>query len=77
MNDQETVATLVDLANYYANGGLSADNSDLVNNVIEIGRALDRNGGIQEMRRVFNMVPSMRGERTVEMQWDGIGEWRG
>jgi hypothetical protein len=75
--DQEMVSKLAELARYFANGGLSQDNPGLVNEIMEIGRTLDRRGGIREMRRVFNMVPSMAGKRTVEMQWDGIGEWMG
>ncbi|MBS1789336.1 MAG: hypothetical protein JST85_16545 [Acidobacteria bacterium] len=77
MTDQEMAAKLTELARYYASGGLSANNPMLVNEVMEIGRALNRRGGISEMRRIFAMVPPMQGKRTVEMQWDGIGDWRG
>ena len=77
MTDQDMAAKLIQLASYFANGGLSRDNPVLVNEIMEIGRILDRNGGIGEMRRIFKMVPPMQGKRTVEMQWDGIGDWRG
>ena len=77
MTDQEMVNNLSELARYYANGGLSADNPSLVNLVIEIGKDLSRRGGISEMRRIFDQMPAMTGKRTVEMQWDGIGNWRG
>lgn len=77
MTDQEMVKKLVQLATYYAKGGLSEDNPTLVAEAMEIGKALDQTGGIREMRRIFNMVPPMQGKRTVEMQWDGIGDWRG
>ena len=77
MSDQEMVQKLIELANYYAGGGLSASNPVLVQKVEEIGRALDQRGGIDEMRRVFNMVPPMQGKRTVEMVWGGIGRWQG
>ena len=77
MTDHEMVNKLIELATYYAKGGLSADNPKLVNEVEEIGRTLNRRGGINEMRRIFAMVPPMQGKRTVEMVWDGIGSWRG
>ena len=53
--DQEMVAKLVELAGYYATGGLSENNPGLIGEVMEIGRALDRRGGISEMRRIFSM----------------------
>lgn len=77
MTDREMVDKLIELARYYADGGLSSENPALVNEVMEIGRVLDRRGGITEMRRIFAKVPAMQGKRTVEMQWDGIGDWRG
>lgn len=75
--DQEMVKKLIQLAQYFAQGGYSKDNPELVNEVMEIGRKLDNRGGISEMRRIFAMVPPMQGKRTVEMQWSGIGSWRG
>jgi hypothetical protein len=77
MNDSEMVQKIIELAKYYAGGGLSSDNPKQVNEVIEIGRMLDKKGGISEMRRIFNMVTQRQGKRTAEMQWDGIGDWRG
>lgn len=75
--DQEIVNKIIELAKYYAGGGKSAGNVKLVNEVREIGRALDKKGGISEMRRIFRMVPQIQGVRTVVMQWEGIGDWRG
>ena len=77
MSDQEMVKKFIELARYYANGGLSADNPSLVNLVVEIGEELNRRGGISEMQRIFNEIPPMQGKRTVEMQWGGIGDWQG
>jgi hypothetical protein len=77
MSDQDMVKKLTELANYYARGGLSRDNPQLVNEAMEIGRTLHDRGGITEMRRIFNMIPPMQGKRTVEMQWGGIGDWQG
>ena len=77
MTEQEMIDKIVALAKYYADGGLSANNPKLLNEVIEIGKTLNYQGGIKEMRRIFNMVPQIQGKRTVEMEWDGIGDWRG
>jgi hypothetical protein len=77
MTDQEMMGKIIELANYYASGGLSADNPKLVNEAVEVGKVLNQRGGISEMRRIFNMVPQMQGKRTVDMQWDGIGDWKG
>jgi len=43
----------------------------------EIGRELDRQGGITEMRRVYSSLGGIPGTRTLDMHWDGIGDWRG
>lgn len=43
----------------------------------QIGEELDRRGGIQEMRRVFALLGGVPGSRTLEMHWDGVGDWRG
>jgi hypothetical protein len=75
--DAEMVRKLTNLATYYAEGGLSRDNADLVEQVRKIGRDLHERGGITEMRRVFALVPVIAGKRTLEMEWNGIGEWRG
>jgi hypothetical protein len=42
-----------------------------------IGEALNSTGGFQEMRRVFKQVELTPGSRTLDMHWDGIGDWRG
>ena len=77
MTDQEMVQKLIELATYFTNGGLSVDNPTLVNEMMAFGRTLNDRGGISEMQRIFNMVPPMPEKRTLGMQWDGIGEWRG
>ena len=43
----------------------------------QIGEALNQQGGLTEMRRVFALLGGRRGSRTLEMHWNGIGEWRG
>lgn len=77
MSDIDMANKLIELAVYYAQGGLTEDNPQLVNVVMEIGKALDDRGGLPEMQRIFDLVPSIRGKRTVEMQWDGVGSWLG
>ena len=69
MTDQEMTARLIELARYYASGGLSADDPTLVAQAMEIGRSLDTRGGIGETRRIFNLIPPMQGKRTGEMAW--------
>lgn len=42
-----------------------------------IGHALNLRGGLDEMRRVFTRLGKIPGSRTLEMHWNGIGDWRG
>jgi len=42
-----------------------------------IGEELNRRGGTREMLRVFNQLGPIPGRRTLEMHWNGIGNWRG
>ncbi|MGH2740166.1 MAG: hypothetical protein ACRDH6_06765 [Actinomycetota bacterium] len=50
---------------------------DLEQMATAIGKDLNRRGGIEEMRRIFYMLGSIPGARTLEMHWGGIGEWMG
>lgn len=43
----------------------------------DIGKELNRRGGMKEMLRVFNMLQGRPGSRTLEMHWNGIGDWMG
>ena len=43
----------------------------------DIGWLLHHRGGIEEMRRIFAKLGNTPGSRTLEMQWNGIGDWRG
>lgn len=43
----------------------------------DIGKELNRRGGLEEMVRVFKELNSIRGSRTLEMLWGGIGNWQG
>ena len=42
-----------------------------------IGKELNSKGGIEEMRRIYNKIGGIPGQRTLEMLWDGIGKWQG
>ena len=42
----------------------------------KIGEDLDRRGGLDEMRRIFEQLGGRPGSRTLEMHWNGIGDWR-
>jgi hypothetical protein len=76
MTDEEIVDVLVQLCDAYAANDRSAI-SRLEPEATRIGQQLDNRGGIAEMRRIYKMVPDIRGKRTLEMHWDGIGDWRG
>lgn len=43
----------------------------------DIGKELNRRGRLEEMVRVFKQLNSIRGSRTLEMLWGGIGDWQG
>lgn len=76
MGDREMVSVLTKLSQAYAEDDMAAI-QQLELQATKIGQELDRRGGIQEMRRVFGLVPAMRGKRTLEMHWGGVGDWRG
>ncbi|MEU1371416.1 hypothetical protein ABZ454_35540 [Streptomyces sp. NPDC005803] len=47
---------------------------------LEIGRALDRKGGMDMMRSVHDAVREIVGgglSRELDVAWDGIGDWLG
>ncbi len=76
LDDSEMVNLLVRLCNAYA-----ASDSDTIRalepEATRVGQILHERGGIREMRRVFRQVPSINGKATLEMHWDGVGDWRG
>ena len=76
MTDNEIVEVLIRLCKAYAADDRGAI-ARLEPEATRIGQELDRRGGISEMRRIYKLVPEMRGKRTLDMHWDGIGEWRG
>jgi HEAT repeat protein len=71
-----TLITLRDLCDAYMRND-KATVQRLEPEATLIGEALHRNGGITEMRRVFKLLGGMPGSRTLEMHWNGVGEWRG
>lgn len=76
MTDKEMVNTLFQLCNAYATNDRSAV-AQLEPQATTIAQELDARGGMPEMRRVYKMIPDVQGKRTLEMHWDGIGDWRG
>jgi hypothetical protein len=77
--DAQLLAVLRDLCSVYVSAS-SADDPEvkrLEPIATAIGERLNDSGGIKEMRRMFNAVGDVRGSRTLDMHWSGIGEWRG
>ena len=73
--ESEMLSALCLLCEAYANNDPLYEELEPV--ATEIGRRLDQHGGISEMRRVFYMIPVIKGRRALEMHWGGIGDWRG
>jgi hypothetical protein len=76
MTDDEMVATLGQLCSAYMSSDRAAIQR-LEPKATAIGEESNRRGGIGEMRRVFDLLGSIPGSRTLEMHWNGIGDWRG
>lgn len=75
MNDNEMLHVLKNLCDAYTNN--DPVYKELEPAATEIGKQLNERGGIEEMRRIFGQLGGMPGARTLEMHWDGIGDWRG
>jgi HEAT repeat protein len=75
-SDSDMVAVLDALCRAYVRND-PTEIALLESKATRVGEALNRRGGIQEMRRVFALVRPQTGKRTLEMHWHGIGEWRG
>lgn len=45
--------------------------------ITKIGEELNKRGGMTAMRQMGERVGSPEDKRTLDMLWDGIGEWRG
>lgn len=76
MTDEQMIGVLTQVCQAYAENDRSAI-SRLEPEATRIGRDLDGRGGIAEMRRIYKRIPDMRGKRTLEMHWGGIGDWLG
>jgi len=75
MNDHEMLSILKKLCNAYAQNEPTYKELEPI--ATKIGEQLNEHGGIKEMRRIFDKLGGIRGARTLEMHWDGIGDWRG
>jgi hypothetical protein len=75
-NDAEILTLLRQLCDAYIN-----NDTNLINKLeplaTKIGKELNQRGGIEEMRQIWYQLGNVRGARTLEMHWDGIGNWRG
>lgn len=76
MTDQQMLDVLRRLCNAYTQNN-TAVISRLEPLATQIGEELNRRGGIEEMRRMWDQLGNMRGARTLDGHWDGIGDWRG
>lgn len=75
-SDSEMCAVLRMLCDAYsANQRGTID--DLEPIATQIGETLYERGRITEMLRIFEMIGSRPGRRTLEMHWGGIGSWCG
>jgi len=75
-NEESDVRVLTELCAAYTANNQQAIKS-LESKATRIGRKLHRRGGLEEMRRIFRMLPDVQGKRTLEMHWHGIGDWFG
>lgn len=74
-SDTEMIKVLKELCRAYA-----ANDSKYLSlepKARQIGENLNEAGGLAEMRRIFSSVEGTPGSRTLEMHWNGIGDWRG
>jgi hypothetical protein len=75
-SDRDMLEILVSLCEAYAEDNVERI-ARLEPKATRIGEALNRRGGIEEMRRVYALIRPQRGLRTLDMHWNGIGDWRG
>lgn len=75
MNDHDMLSVLNKLCIAYTQN--DPNYKELEPLATTIGEQLNERGGLDEMRRMFAQLQNMRGARTLEMHWGGIGEWRG
>lgn len=75
-DDSQMLGCLRDLANAYTRNERDRI-LELEPVATQIGQELNRRGGLPEMRRMWERLGGMPGARTLDMHWDGIGEWRG
>jgi len=76
-NDEEMINHLIELCKAYTSGGNEKEIERLEHYATEIGEELNRRGGIEEMRQIFNRLPNEGGLRILDIHWGGIGDWRG
>ena len=74
MTENEMIEKLSELINAYhdTNTVIIEELEPICKN---IGKELNRRGGIDSMRNVFYKLPQVAGLSTLEMLWGGIGTW--
>ncbi len=74
--DHQMIDILVQLCDAYVYSN-AAEISKLEPLATQIGKTLHERGGLSEMRRLYEQLGERKGSRTLEMHWNGIGDWRG
>lgn len=76
MSDDEKLDTLRQFCHAYGTKDFSNFDPVTMDGVVRsIGDILNARGGIEEMRRFVDQLGSVAGIRSLELNWDGIGEW--
>ncbi len=75
-NEQGQMLTQMrDLCDAYA-AGAAAEIARLEPEVVQIGEELHRRGGVDEMRRLLELVGRENGRQALAALWVGIGDWQ-
>jgi HEAT repeat protein len=74
--DHKMLDILIQLCDAYVSSN-AAEISKLEPLAAQIGKTLHARGGLNEMRRLYEQLGERKGSRTLEMHWNGIGDWRG
>ncbi len=70
-------ALLADMRGLCTRWSANEHDDEMVAVAKAIGGTLHKRGGMAAMRKAFERLNGMRGSRTLEMWWGGIGDWRG
>ena len=77
MTDEDKLAALLQFCNAYGTEDFTNFDVATMDRVVySIGQVLNDRGGIVEMRSLFDQLGDVSGIRSLDLHWDGIGEWR-